>query len=563
MTLLALNKDMTENQQPSDDQYEAILNHPDLPFLRHTSSGTGGLFGGEEPTALIPTGAFRDMYEDRGTFAQLEPYVVSSYDLDGNTMMIRDAVWGEELIDGPHSDFDTLLMRLARSALFRRTQAIEQLTLGKNFATVPSTTYMSRWSHIWGSLIFIRKMNEGRDIDPRINQTMQLRTLLSDVGHTAFSHLGDWMFQEAGSEDLHDRELKNILTVSGVKDILSQHGFSLDETVFPDVKDWVECPSPDLNVDRVDYGLREMLRWQTSFTGLNYYQSKLANPQSLFEIVDDNLVVKDPNFATKFAIGYSVLPTEHWAQPAHRLQLQLLQMAMRRIITQKLDVEGGHPRDEMYAVDNMFDQDFKTWDMMNLESIMKNLALTQRQIFAQGRKQDLDSIFRQSEYPLSELRAKPYVFPTFPDPLQNYTWESEQFIIPHAPNLIIESVDQIEVDPMTVTMQGLQIALPALKARIVDPRMLNEKGEVVRLSEYNPSYLDYLKGQRQEMSKAYLVTILMHSKFAEAVIAKDKEAMELWGEFVKRPRDPQRLHDKIAESEFWAAAHRFDHITDW
>jgi len=457
---------MVEKMQPTSDGYDSIINHPDLPFLRYRSNGSDGLFGPIDNNELIPTGAFRDMYEDRNSFYQLEPYSVSSYDLDGNTMKINDAVWGEAMIDGQDSEFDSLLMRFARSSLFRRTQAIEQLTLGKNFATVPSTTHFSRWSHIWGSLVFIRKMNEGRDIDPRVNQTMQLRTLLSDVGHTAFSHLGDWMFQAAGSEDLHDRELKNILAVSGIKDILTEYGFNLEEVVFPDIKDWVECPSPDLNVDRVDYGLREMLRWQTSFTDLGSYGGKLRDPQSLFEIVDNNLTIKDPNFATKFAIGYSLLPTEHWAQPVHRLQLQLLQTAMRRIITQTLDEEGGHPRDKLYAVDNMFDQDFKTWDMMNLESIMKTIARTQRQIFAQGRKPDLDSIFRSVGQLSLPSGSKTYQFPLFPDPLKMYTWESEQFVVPHSPNLIIETVDSIEVDPMTVTTRGLQVVLHALLTRI-------------------------------------------------------------------------------------------------
>ncbi len=554
---------MAEKMQPTGEDYDALIDNPDLPFLKYASSGSDGLFGRVDDFELAPTGAFRDMYANRNDFLQLGPYSVSSYELNGNSMRIRDMVWGEAMIDGNESEFDTMLMRFARSSLFRRTQAIEQLTLGKDFATIPSTTHFSRWSHIWGSLVFIRKMNEGRDIDPRENQTMQLRTLLSDVGHTAFSHLGDWMFQSAGSEDLHDKELKSILSVSGIKDTLGEYGFDLEEVVFPDVKDWVECPSPDLNVDRVDYGLREMLRWQTSFTGLDHYQRKLRDPQSLFEIVDNNLTITDPDFATKFAIGYSLLPTEHWAQPVHRLQLQLLQMAMRRIISQTLSEEAGHPRDKLYAVDNMFDSDFQTWDMMNLESIMKTLARTQRQIFTQGRKNDLDSIYRQPYRSSPKPDTDKYEFPSFPDPLKNYTWQSEEFIVPHAPNLIVEAVDTIEVDPMTVTSRGLQIALPALKARIVDPHMLNENGELVRLSEYNPTYGPYLDGQRAEMAKSYLVTILTHPDFAKAIIEKDDEAVALWNELVKRPRDLNHLKQMIEESHFWGASHRFDDITEW
>lgn len=556
---------MAEQLHPSGDTGEGKQNVPDFSYdddllLRHD-----GLMRVPDSPEHIPTGAFRTPLGYLGhanPYVQLESYNVSSYKLEGNTMYINDAVWGEMFIDGNNSDFDTLLMRLARSALFRRTQAIEQLTLGENFSTIPSTTLISRWSHIWGSLAFIRKMNEGRDIDPRESQTQQLRTLLSDVGHTAFSHLGDWMFQEAGSEDLHDRELKNILAVSGVRDILDEHGFTLEEVVFPDVKDWVECPSPDLNVDRVDYGLREMLRWQDSFTGVSRYQKSLRNPQSLFEIVDNNLVITDPNFATRFAVGYSLLPTEHWAQPVHRLQLQLLHIAMRRIITQKLSYGIGHPREAMYAVDNMFDIDFKSWDMMNLESIMKTLAQTQRRMYTQGRKADLDSIFLELQALSVRSDAQDYEFPEFPDPLKMYTWQSREFIVPHAPNLMVEPVESITVDPMTVTMNGLQIALPALKPRIVDPYILNQAGEMIRLSEYNPSYEPYLDGQRAEMTKNYLVTILTHPAFAQALIDKDAEAIKIWNELLQRPRDQKRLKEMIDESHFWGAARSFDDIRE-
>ncbi|MFZ1250661.1 MAG: hypothetical protein WAR37_04425 [Candidatus Microsaccharimonas sp.] len=496
-------------------------------------------------------------------FSLLEPYMVPKYNLDSNSMVIRDSVWGEETIDATKSKFDELLLRLARTPLFRRTQAIEQLTLGKDFATIPSTSSISRWSHIWGSLVFIRKMNQGRDIDPRTNQTMQLRTLLSDVGHTAFSHLGDWMFQSGGLEDLHDQELKKILTVSGVKDLLEEYGFSLEETVFPDVKDWVECPSPDLNVDRVDYGLREMLRWQSRFTGLGRYERNLRDPKSLFEIVDNNLAITNPAFATKFAIGYSLLPTEHWAQPVHRLQLQLLQVAMRRILTDSLDGGNRHPRDAMYAVDNMFDHHFQSWDMLTLQNTMKNLATTQRQLFSQGRVNDLTDTFLEAQSVSTPSQARAYEFPEFPDPLEMTSWQSKNFIVPHAPNLVVEAVDTIDVDPIQVTSRGLQFALKALKPRTIDPHVVDEKGDLLRLSEFNPSYGSYLEGQHQEMSKNYLVTILTHPHFAQAILDNDIKTTKRWSEYIKRPRDPKHLKEQIDESEFWGASHRFDDITDW
>ena len=201
------------------------------------------------------------------------------YELDDNGMQIHDVVWGDCKI-GDRQPYDSLLMELARSPLFRRLQAVEQLTLPPHFATLPNTTYFSRWQHIWGSLAFVRKMTEGDDrFDDRQRTILELRTLFSDVGQTAFSHLGDWIFQGVqGGENLHDQDLRELLEVFGVDNLLEKYGLTLDETVFPEIDDWVECPSPDLCVDRVDYGLREILRWSGKAANIYPYEHSLQNP---------------------------------------------------------------------------------------------------------------------------------------------------------------------------------------------------------------------------------------------------------------------------------------------
>ena len=81
------------------------------------------------------------------------------YELDGDSMQIHDVVWGDCEI-GNRQPYDSLLMELARSPLFRRLQAVEQLTLPPHFATLPNTTYFSRWQHIWGSLGYNTQVGE-------------------------------------------------------------------------------------------------------------------------------------------------------------------------------------------------------------------------------------------------------------------------------------------------------------------------------------------------------------------------------------------------------------------
>lgn len=485
----------------------------------------------------------------------IEDYLMrNTYEIGDRHMRVYDSVWGEEYIgDEP---YDQLLIELARTPLFRRLQSIEQLTLGPRYATMPNSMYFSRWEHVWGSVVFVRKMLEGRDdIDDRQKMVLQLRTLLSDAAHTAFSHLGDWMFQGVqGGEDLHDQDLKDVLQVSGIEDILERYKITLDETAFPEVKDWVECPSPDLCVDRIDYGFREILRWVKPTIPLNMHLQAIQNPQTIFEITKDNQIVfTDQKIARYFAAGFSLLPTEHWSHPVHRLQLQLFQSAVRSSVIEKVQFDDVHPREALYGIDNDFYAHFQTWPMVHLQKTMQDIGVTQRKIFVQGRRADLEHIF-------TGIKDDDWKFPKFPDPLKPYTWQSEFFTKPYPPNTEIEEAGEVHDDPLTVGEKGLVINMPALKARAVDPPVKLASGEVQRLSKLEPSYKCYLAMQRQMMSKAYQATILMRSDVAAKIVAQHKKEGLEWPRLLQRQRSAQRLAQVIREVMPFAAVNSFDLI---
>lgn len=480
----------------------------------------------------------------------------ASYEIGDRAMAINDPVWGEEIIgDQP---YDMLLIRLARTPVFRRLQSIEQLTLGPEHATMPNSMYFSRWQHIWGSLVFVRKMTEN---DPRLDDrqkiVLQLRTLLSDVGHTAFSHLGDWLFQGLdGGEDLHDQDLKDLLQVTGVEKLLGEYGLTVEETVFPEVEDWIECASPDICVDRVDYGLREMMRWASPPLPLHLYKQELHDPQSLFEITEDNqLVFRSQQMAKWFATGFSLLPTEHWSHPVHRLQLQLFQGAVQASTVDKTEFNGLHPREALYEIDNSFMSHFATWDMLHVQKVMKDIASTQRRIFITARQADLEHIYEGN-------READWEFPSFPDPLQPYTWQSRKFGLPYSPQLDIQIVEKRPTaEAMKVSDRGLVMYLPPLKARAVDPPIRTEHG-IVRLSDAIPSYATYLEEQRAMMARAYEATVLMRPDIAEKIVARHAETTKAWQELILRPRNKDELRRLIKDVEPFAAVHSFDQIRE-
>ncbi|MFZ1812586.1 MAG: hypothetical protein WAU02_03670 [Candidatus Saccharimonadales bacterium] len=484
----------------------------------------------------------------------IEDYLeLPSYEL-GEGMKIHDVVWGECKIG--NEPYDQLLMRLARTPLFRRLQSVEQLTLGPDHSTVPNTAMFSRWQHIWGSLVFVRKMTEG---DERFNErdriVMQLRTLFSDVGQTSFSHLGDWLFQGVqGGEDLHDEDLRALLRVNGIEELLAEYDLTIEETVFPIVKDWVECPSPALCVDRVDYGLREILRWGKPSIPMMFMKNKLSNPRSLFEIDEDKqLVIQDMEFARYFAAGFSILPTEHWAHPVHRVQLELLQSVVRSALVDELATDLAHPRELMYGIDSDFTPFFHTWDGLFIDRTMKDIGQWQRQIFVEARRRDLDEVFRGINNPS-------WTFPNFPDPLMPYSWQTRHYTLPIPPTMSMELVDEHKQE-MAATPYGLEIHLPSLKARAVDPPV-RIGDTVVPLSVWEPSYKRYLEGQYAVMRRAYRATIHMRPDIAEGIVAQHRKTLSQWPELLRRPRDDARLRQKIKDTMPYAAARCFDMISE-
>jgi hypothetical protein len=480
----------------------------------------------------------------------------NTYEIGDKHMIVHDAVWGSEHIgDKPH---DMLLIELVRTPLFRRLQSIEQLTLGPKYATMPNSMYFSRWEHMWGSVVFVRKMLEGRDdIDDRQKMVLQLRTLLSDAAHTAFSHLGDWMFQGTqGGEDLHDEDLKDVLRVSGLEEMIARHGFTLDETVFPETEDWVECPSPQLCVDRVDYGYREMLRWVAPTIPLHLYLQEIQNPQSIFEIAEDGqLVFRNQVMARMYAAGFSLLPTEHWSHPVHRLQLQLFQSAVRSSVIENVQYEPTHPREAMYGIDNDFYAHFQTWPMVHLQETMQTIGSTQRKIFVQGRRADLNHVF-------SGFRDSDKDFPAFPDPLKPYTWQSEYFAKPYPPNVEIEEVPAEPAEPLTASEKGLVVNMLPLKARAVDPPVRLSSGEIKPLSQIDPSYSRYLAGQREMMAKAYRATVLMRNDVAQKIVEQHQADDAAWPQLLRRKRNAENLGRIIRETMPSAAANSFDVIRE-
>ena len=454
------------------------------------------------------------------------------WDDEEKIFRIIDPVWGRHEIGTEPGD--EVLLALLHTDLVRRTMAIEQLTLDSLTQTIPATAEFSRWEHIWGSVVMIREMTKDLDLDPRQKLILQLRSFLSDLGHTAYSHLGDWLFQGAGGgEDQHDQELMHLLEVGGINDILQEYDIDPKEVVFPDISDWIENKAPDLCVDRVDYGAREIKRWADLSMAVWF----ATRPEAFKVTPDGKLICSNEQNAFNFGKAFMLLPTEHWGEPVHRLQLLLKQELVKRVLTD--DYSGFvmsdmgpprdfHPRDYIYTVD--CDITYEMWarePFLNLvRPMMQDIGLAKRRVFAWERKRELAHFF-------SEFNKAPT---SYPDPLEHYgdTYVSVDLL---PSNIEIVRADKPEdVDDYQQNPGSYDVWLDDLKPRFIDPLFEDSDGNIQRLSEVNETYKKLLAAQAETMARTYVARLHLNPKARNGLKDGIQENDQRWEEALTRPR---------------------------
>lgn len=105
----------------------------------------------------------------------------------------------------------------------------------------------SRLEHAIGVMMLIRRLG-GSELE-------QIAGLLHDVSHTAFSHVGDYVFGNT-EEDYHEKIFAEILYKSEIPDVLLNYGYRVNQILFNKFE-ILEQPLPMLCADRLDYTLRD------------------------------------------------------------------------------------------------------------------------------------------------------------------------------------------------------------------------------------------------------------------------------------------------------------------
>lgn len=133
---------------------------------------------------------------------------------------------------------------LINSAWVKRLGRIHQS--GAIFLVNPNICH-TRLEHSIGVMLLIRHLG-GSELE-------QVAGLLHDISHTAFSHVGDYVFDNI-EENYHEQVFEDVLRSSDIPEILSWHGYDIDQ-VINGTFNILEQAIPKLCADRLDYTLRD------------------------------------------------------------------------------------------------------------------------------------------------------------------------------------------------------------------------------------------------------------------------------------------------------------------
>ena len=199
-----------------------------------------------------------------------------------------------ETFYGPIEVEEEVLLELIESPAFQRLKQIHQY--GASYYITHREEY-TRYDHSLGVFAILRA--KGAPL------AEQIAGLLHDVSHTAFSHVGDQIFQgQYAGDDYQGSIHQSFLEERGLDEILKRHGFTAAQVLpkqelFPAL----EQPSPNLCADRIEYNIQGA-----------FYQGFLSKEeiQQIFDdlqFIDGNWVGTNRQLLTKL-VRFSLFMTQ-------------------------------------------------------------------------------------------------------------------------------------------------------------------------------------------------------------------------------------------------------------
>lgn len=472
----------------------------------------------------------------------------------GAYLSVESPLLGEYPIYGRPED--ALFTDLIRSPLGWRSFAITQLSKDVSHTTIPNTASFIRAGHVTDSREITHRL--ARDMDATDEQKLgwQIYAQVTDYSHGPFSHATDIVFEgHGGGERFHEVRMPDAFQHGGINRVLEQHNVVVDTNgVMPGIElpPWVECESPDINVDRFQYGPQELDLWFAGEDVDPRVQEAVKNASSLDNITildDGRMAFRDIESARVFSKGYLLLGTEHWNDPVNRVQLHLLIETIKRsIIKRRLpfmdDVDLGvtrNPESYSYAIDADVIEATRTRRghrddfMYAVRSLLSAIGKQERERFIEYKREQYAQFLLDDqaiEYPSEILN----------DHLVDFGPPST-----HVEISVIKVGDEVKGRQTAAQLvqddvEGIKYHLPPLKNRYVDPPVLLRNGTSKRLSELDPNFAR-IKDEHQAIQAASLSVRLVLAKDFEEGIRNGITANAI--EFEEKRKDRSLSPDQL------------------
>lgn len=222
-----------------------------------------------------------------------------------------------ETFYGPIEVQEEVILELIDSPMFQRLKSVRQYGVSY-YITHKEPFY--RFDHSVGVFALLRM--KGSSLEE------QIAGLLHDVSHTAFSHVGDWVFGKENQEaDYQDTIHQNYLEKSGLEDILKKYHLTAEQILprnelFPAL----ENSAPEMCADRIDYNIQGA-----------YYQGFISYEEALeiyndIQFVEGRWVSFKPDLMKKL-VRFSLHMTQTcWGSPENYLTSKWLADAILKVI---------------------------------------------------------------------------------------------------------------------------------------------------------------------------------------------------------------------------------------
>lgn len=238
---------------------------------------------------------------------------------------------------------EPVLLELIDSPVFQRLKNIHQY--GVSYYTTHKEEY-NRYDHSIGVFTILRSNNA--------SLKEQIAGLLHDVSHTAFSHVGDWIFGKENEEKDYQNDIHSLfLKTSGLEEILNKYHFTLDqilpeENLFPAL----ENKLPNLCADRIDYNIQGAY-----YQGFITYEEALSIFKDL-KFINHCWVSTQPKLMKKLTRFSLFMTKDCWGSPINYVTSRWLADAILRAIDLgSISYKELHFKTDQFIWDKLMVQD--------------------------------------------------------------------------------------------------------------------------------------------------------------------------------------------------------------